>query len=387
MKALNPIELKSSTRFFEEKDTSAMNMTLNAYRSFYNAYLKQKQLHPNAPNEVAYFSRTISPIERDRRRLERIGFADQLGFDFGAARRELDSRFETLGPEIRAHIESGYKKGLDAPKQPLTPHSSKLLFLRARAFVKGRFCDLDMTPDDLKKITPEFCPILGTRLVNMMSDELHHDERHQWSVERMCNSLGYAKENIAVISTAANQARNNLNAEEILERAAGVVIDDQLTQIQWCRLFNHHFASLRLENPYIRKLDPPITWKPPRFFEGDIRQLTHAIANPYEPGLTRIDAPAELIAEYFRKAGKKEGESLYLAKRFKSECAYIEDRCSGPTDVNLISVGINDFNRQMLEELAKEVFGLDYREQIKDLGDMDRKLISKASSAGYSCKF
>lgn len=364
-----------------------MNMTLNAYRSFYNAYLKQKELNPNAPNEVAYFSRTISPAEKDRRRLERVGFADRLGYDFGVARRELDTRFETLGPEIREHIEAGYKKGLEVHRQPLTPHSSKLLFLRARAFVKGRFCDLDMTPDDLKKITPEFCPILGTRLVNIMSDELHHDERHQWSVERMCNSLGYAKENIAVISTAANQARNNLNAEEILERAAGVVVDDQLTQIQWCRLFNHHFASLRLENPYIRKLVPPITWKPPRFYDGDIRQLAHAIANPYEPGITRIDAPAELIAEYFVKAGKKDKESLFFAKRFKNDCGHIEERCTSATDVNLISVSINDFNRQMLEELAKEVFGVDYREQIKDLGDTDRKLISKASSAGYSCKF
>ncbi len=383
---MDEAEKPNKINFLEERDASLLRMTLNAYKNLHTAYVRMKQTQPNLSNEVEYFSRTVSPIEKQRRRAERISFASNLGYQFGASRRDPEGRFDHLDDELKREIFSGLEKGESDPREFLNPYSSKLLFLRANAFAKGRFCDLDMSPDDLKRITPDYCPILGTRLSIHTGNEIHQDERHQWSVERMCNSLGYAKDNIAVISTAANAARSNLNAEQILERAAGVVIDNQLTQIQWCRLLNHHYSSLRLENPYLRQLDPPVTWTAPRYSKVDMRFIAHSISNPHAGSRYRIDATADMLSEYFKLAGKSSDDSVRAAKAFKKECSVLSRVTEVETEVNLIYITAQTSNKQMINQLAKDVYGSDYLEK-RDLGEADRRLISKASSAGCSTRW
>ncbi len=87
------------------------------------------------------------------------------------------------------------------------PEKKILATVKSRAKRKGLEFNIDVT--DI--IIPEFCPILGVKLVK--GDGIIH--RYSPSLDRINNSKGYIKGNVAVISQTANSIKKELSLDEI----------------------------------------------------------------------------------------------------------------------------------------------------------------------------
>lgn len=367
-------------KFQEEFDAGLMSMTLNAYKNLYNAYEAYRTSAPHLPTPIeSQLGAVSSTMQFDRRR-KRLHDAFELGEYFGRHRRpeeELHSFFRNVDPQIKSRIEQGYLRGSNLPKESLTPETSKLLFIRARAFSKGRYCDLNMTAEDLDRMVPKYCPIIGSRLVRHSGDPLHSDPAHAWSAERMANQLGYDKENIAIISTKANKARGGLTPRDILKRAAGIVQDESLTRIQWCRLLNNHWANLRLEDPYLSKLTPPITWPASRYMESDRRQVAALVANPLLEDNLRQSITPKMLAQYFSETwgeAKKIGAASSFLKTTSLKHLALQSHLS----VNLLETFLVSGNIKMLDQLSKDI-SPESKSTEKTISSTERQLIIRAS--------
>lgn len=88
---------------------------------------------------------------------------------------------------------------------------SKTAIARIRYRAKKKGIDFNLDVDDIK--LPEFCPVLGMRLVigNGVSARNAPDAP---SIDRFDNSLGYVKGNIRVISNRANILKSDATIEE-----------------------------------------------------------------------------------------------------------------------------------------------------------------------------
>jgi uncharacterized protein YeeX (DUF496 family) len=82
----------------------------------------------------------------------------------------------------------------------------KRLVLGARERAKKSGIDFAITHEDV--IIPEYCPVLGIKITNKK------DRDTSPSLDRIDNSKGYIKGNIAVISTRANLIKNYGSAAE-----------------------------------------------------------------------------------------------------------------------------------------------------------------------------
>jgi hypothetical protein len=110
---------------------------------------------------------------------------------------------------------SGTKPGV-----PKTLHNyrRKMLYsARHRARKDG--IPFDMTMDDIPEI-PERCPLLGIPLVIWQAREEHRENTP--SLDKIDPSLGYVKGNLWIISTRANQIKNDATPEELMKVALGV---------------------------------------------------------------------------------------------------------------------------------------------------------------------
>lgn len=367
-------------KFQEEFDSGLMSMTLNAYRNLYNAYEAYRTSAPHLPTPIeSQLGAVTSTMQFDRRR-RRLHDAFELGEYFGRHRRaetEVDALFKNVDPQIKSRIKHGYTRGLDLPKESLTPETSKLLFIRARAFSKGRYCDLNMSAADLNNMVPKYCPIIGSKLVRHTGDPLHSDPAHAWSAERMANQLGYDKENIAIISTKANKARGALTPRDILKRAAGIVEDSNLTRIQWCRLLNNHWANLRLEDPYFSKLTPPITWPASRYMESDRRQVAMLVANPLFEDNLRQSINPKLLAQYFSESWP-DAKKIGAASAFLKTTALKHLALQSHLSVNLLETFLVSGNVKMLDKLSKDI-SPENKAIEKSISSTERQLIIRAS--------
>jgi len=90
--------------------------------------------------------------------------------------------------------------------------SNMLAQAKRRAQSSGRAFNL--TLEDLRRLVVPRCPILGTELVW----EYRHGlglGAHSPSLDRIDNSLGYVKGNVAIISHRANSMKNAATTEEL----------------------------------------------------------------------------------------------------------------------------------------------------------------------------
>lgn len=111
----------------------------------------------------------------------------------------------------------------------------KWLQIRFGALVRGKEFSLDVTPEYLKKITPQFglCPVLGQAFT---FGELKPTD---WSVDRANNDRGYVRGNIIIMSVTANKAKSDKSLADMRALAAQDEAIDGLTPGQW-----HKFSAL-----------------------------------------------------------------------------------------------------------------------------------------------
>jgi hypothetical protein len=117
-----------------------------------------------------------------------------------------------------------------------TPHVRKWLQLRLNAWRRGHaFEGLQVTPNFLAQIDVPVCPITRVELTHASG------AGSDASVDRVCNTAGYAAGNLAVMSARANEAKSDLDWREALTvvrqlEASGLDTLDGLTPLHWSRL-------------------------------------------------------------------------------------------------------------------------------------------------------
>lgn len=390
MKNVNSENLELMSRLSEDRivfqedfDSSLMALTLKAYDALYKAYCAYQDSAPYLTNPVDTYVRSYSKDLRVKRRNERVANAPAVGEALGLERvseKDVLARFAALDDELRDGIMMGYRDGLRKSTGYSTPATKKLAYVRARAYSKGRYCDMDLTADELSAMVPSHCPILGTRIAVAPYDPLHDNPEHTWSVERMSNLLGYDRDNMAVVSVRANEARDNLTPFQILERAAGVVEDSKLTKIQWCRLLNHHWTNLRYEDPYFSKLSPPITWQAPRYSEADPRKIANMIANPLSEGNICNQLNSTSLKSYFIAGGSPEKTAQAETAELIREIKKTGKQCSNAQSTNMIGTFVKKGARKMLCAISSEIYQGDRNPN--EISPEERKIIVRASGIG-----
>lgn len=90
-----------------------------------------------------------------------------------------------------------------------TNNLERVMCASAKKRAKNKGIEFNLKPEDI--IIPEYCPILGMRLV------IHEDKAHDNSpsLDRIDPSIGYIPGNICVISNKANRLKNNATIEQI----------------------------------------------------------------------------------------------------------------------------------------------------------------------------
>ena len=101
-----------------------------------------------------------------------------------------------------------------------TNYAKKLLYAAKRRAVT-REIEFDLTVEDI--IIPEYCPVLGLKLQPVQGITGRDSSP---SLDRIDNSKGYVKGNVAVISFRANTLKNNATADEL--RAVADFMDKML---------------------------------------------------------------------------------------------------------------------------------------------------------------
>jgi hypothetical protein len=89
-------------------------------------------------------------------------------------------------------------------------NARQLLIYAARRSARDRGLEMTITRDDVK--IPEFCPLLGIRLVRGAKSNRDFSP----SLDRIDSSKGYVPGNVWVVSYRANRIKNNATPDELL---------------------------------------------------------------------------------------------------------------------------------------------------------------------------
>lgn len=110
---------------------------------------------------------------------------------------------------------SGTKPGIE---KTMYNFRRKMLY-SARARAKKYGIPFDITIEDIPEI-PDRCPLLGIPLVIWRSRNEHRTNSP--SLDKIDPRLGYVKGNLWIISTRANQIKNDATPDELMKVALGV---------------------------------------------------------------------------------------------------------------------------------------------------------------------
>lgn len=136
-------------------------------------------------------------------------------------------------PDAPQAIKEGYLTGRH--KKLHKPHDvdmfeRKWLRLRYSAWRRNRLFDENVTPDYLKSLYRETCPITRVTMTNGTGTD------SDASVERVYNDSAYAVGNLMFMSAGANKAKANRPLEELVEIAVSGKDFEGLPNISWHRL-------------------------------------------------------------------------------------------------------------------------------------------------------
>ncbi|TAL26708.1 MAG: hypothetical protein EPO01_01395 [Aquabacterium sp.] len=149
-----------------------------------------------------------------------------LGHDFYI--HSLLPRQDDWPAALRAGFDAAAHAG--ARRRRGDRHTGKWLQLRLGAWLRGRPVAGDVTPELLRQIDVERCPVTRERLTH--GTQAGSD----WSVDRLNNDAAYAASNLAVMSARANRAKGGLCFEEVHARSLRTDASGGLQPREWLRL-------------------------------------------------------------------------------------------------------------------------------------------------------
>lgn len=118
--------------------------------------------------------------------------------------------------DAQANKRARYLKNQDARiKKQRTYYADSRRYLLANARQRAKLKKLSCTVTLVDIVIPAFCPLLDIPIVRGVS-KLHDNSP---TIDRIRNNLGYVPGNIVVISYAANRAKGNLTATDLLKLA------------------------------------------------------------------------------------------------------------------------------------------------------------------------
>lgn len=85
---------------------------------------------------------------------------------------------------------------------------------------RAKNCSIEFNIEESDIIIPEYCPLLGVKLVIKLGNGLNP---YSPSIDRIDNNLGYTKNNIWVISRLANTMKSYANKEELIEFSTNIL--------------------------------------------------------------------------------------------------------------------------------------------------------------------
>lgn len=135
--------------------------------------------------------------------------SDRIGFQIG----EDYARYGMRLPEGAAKsVIAGYNAGSqERGNWKTNRYIRKWLQLRLNAFSRGKLFSNEITPDFIKSIDADYCPITGVRLTHATGKD------SDWSIDRVSNDFDYIPTNLIVMSTLANKAKGNKSADRIIQ--------------------------------------------------------------------------------------------------------------------------------------------------------------------------
>lgn len=157
---------------------------------------------------------------------EQLAF--DLGWDYAIFGREVpETANKAFCDGYRA-----FRQGDKRSTRPADRYERKWLQIRFGAFSRNKEFAPDVTPDYLRRITPESgrCP------VTLLPLTFAEGEPTDWSIDRANNLRGYIRGNLIVISTAANAAKSDKTLAEIEGAAALDSEFDGLLPEEWARM-------------------------------------------------------------------------------------------------------------------------------------------------------
>jgi hypothetical protein len=165
-----------------------------------------------------------------------VGF--ELGWDIAALGRSIDSI------ACNADVRDGYKAGklhFPRPRRHPDRFEIKWLQLRLGALSRHRIVQPEITPQYLKYIDTDVCPVSLIGLTHSTRTDT------DWSVDRINNSGAYADANLMVISARVNRVKNDKTYDEVRRLADNNTSCPALSQIEWRRLACLMYGAHHLE--------------------------------------------------------------------------------------------------------------------------------------------
>ena len=154
---------------------------------------------------------------------------DRIGFHIGQDFAHYGRTVATDAPES---ILTGYREGLkEKGKFKSTRYINKWLQLRFNAYIRNKLFSEKITPDYIKIMDAETCPITGVPLTHATGEDT------DWSVDRIANDFDYIPTNLIIMSTRANKAKGDKSADQIIQIAETADGSREgLTEEQWKRM-------------------------------------------------------------------------------------------------------------------------------------------------------
>ncbi len=150
--------------------------------------------------------------------------------------------------EVRELIEKGYRAAeiQQVSRKKPTKYEKKLMTITGRGLAKGLV--VSITAKDLENESEKIhniCPV--TQVPFTYSEELLSD----WSIDRIDNTRGYEPDNIVSVSVKVNQAKSNLNLDEMIEVCLKTYPNYRdLEKNEWFRMVSFYYNKMSLSGEF-----------------------------------------------------------------------------------------------------------------------------------------